>query len=336
MATSGATARQGAWSSTPAWFRNALFVGFGGMLFISLSLIIAAALAEYDSGSRIAEDDSTTALTWAAWGAGITAVGLFLLLRIVRIKAKRAFWLIVMWAAGSAALGALAVSWQPLSLLVFLLFWAVFAAPAGGLVAVVAPPAAPSHRPPPVQRRASPPPPPPGARPARQPAPPPPPPIGLIGGMIGGTSGGTLGATTGGSRRVPLTPMAAVPRRAAMPAPSGRIPPEVADLLSTNVQTVRAVVLSEIKADTAGPRRGFTAAAVMDRVLRDWWENGNIDPLTPDDVTDLQSFVALSVSLSAGIPQPEAEAVYRALVTALLDDWLVAWNADGNVGPPIR
>ena len=53
-------------------------------------------------------------------------------------------------------------------------------------------------------------------------------------------------------------------------------------------------------------------------------------------MTDLESFIALAVSLSASIQAPDGEAVYRSLLKALLDDWLVAWNADGNIGPPVR
>ena len=56
--TNAAAARTGAWASQPSWFRCMLFVGFGGMVYLALSLIIAAMLAESDFEDRLVECSS--------------------------------------------------------------------------------------------------------------------------------------------------------------------------------------------------------------------------------------------------------------------------------------
>ena len=45
-----------------------------------------------------------------------------------------------------------------------------------------------------------------------------------------------------------------------------------------------------------------------------------------------------SSALAAGpaLRSPEGEAIYRAILAALLDDWLANWNANGVSGPPRR
>lgn len=344
--TNAAAPRQSAWASQPSWFRCALFVGFGGMIYLALALFVAAALAEMNYEDRIVQGDSTDALQWIGWGAGSVAVGMFLLLRLFRVRPGRALWLILSWVAGSALIAVIGSQYGAVSFLIFFPVWIGYAIPAGVFVALVTPNAPPRMAAP---RHAQTPPP----RSARQPQPPPPPraPAGpRIPGlnMTGMASNAgpemVIGGPGGfGSAATPAVPfgtvgamsMAAQPGRTRVSA-LGRIPPEVADLISSNVSTVRSAVLSEIRADTAAARRGFTSAAVMDRVLRDWWENGNVDPLTPDDIVDLQSFIALALSLTRTLPNPDGEAVYRCLLNALLDDWLVSWNADGNIGPPVR
>jgi hypothetical protein len=327
--TNAAAAHPSAWASQPSWFRCMLFVGLGGMLYLALALFVGASLAEWDFEDRLVEGDSSFAMQWLGWGFGGVAAVLFFLMRISGVRGHRALWLVAAWICGSALIAGIAWEYGPVSIYVFLLTWVGFAIPAGAFVAVMTPPLPPRSQQ--MPRRPQPPPPP---RAARQPQPPAPPraaPMMRVPGpnmtpnmVIGGPGfGAMLNSQAGQTGRTRVSAL-------------GRIPPEVADLLTSNVNTVRSVVLSEIRADTAGARRGFTSAAVMDRVLQDWWENGNIDPLTPDDVTDLESFIALSSSLTATIPNPDGEAVYRCLLNALLDDWLVSWNADGNIGPPVR
>lgn len=114
----------------------------------------------------------------------------------------------------------------------------------------------------------------------------------------------------------------------------GRIPPETVELLQQHVATAQQAV----KRLPQNSPPAFQAAAgqlVLDHVLRDWWENNNREGLSETDQADMGAFVALAWQQVAGIPsQPEALAVFRAVLAALLGDWLNSWNADGNVGAP--
>lgn len=122
----------------------------------------------------------------------------------------------------------------------------------------------------------------------------------------------------------------------------GRVPAETVLLLTQHVRHARGPILA---AAPAAPQsvRDFTVAAVLDRTLEDWWRNGNAHGLTDKDIDDLKSFVALAAALASGasgaalsLQSPEGQAVYRAALRALLDDWLANWNANGQDGPPVR
>jgi hypothetical protein len=120
----------------------------------------------------------------------------------------------------------------------------------------------------------------------------------------------------------------------------GRIPAETVLLLTQHARQARSQIATALP---PAPKElgSFTIAAVLDRTLRDWWANGNTHGLTDTDVDDLKSFVTLAAALAGGassmsLNAPEGQAVYRATLTALLDDWLANWNADGHDGPPDR
>jgi hypothetical protein len=121
----------------------------------------------------------------------------------------------------------------------------------------------------------------------------------------------------------------------------GRIPAETVMLLTQHARQARGQIATALP---PAPKElgDFTIAAVLDRTLRDWWSNGNTHGLTEADVGDLKSFVTLAAALAGGgasstsLNSPEGQAIYRATLTVLLDDWLANWNADGEEGPPLR
>ena len=121
----------------------------------------------------------------------------------------------------------------------------------------------------------------------------------------------------------------------------GRIPAETVMLLTQHARQARGQIATALP---PAPKElgNFTIEAVLDRTLRDWWSNSNTHGLTDTDVGDLKSFVTLAAALAGGgasstsLNSPEGQAVYRATLTALLDDWLANWNADGQDGPPLR
>jgi hypothetical protein len=119
----------------------------------------------------------------------------------------------------------------------------------------------------------------------------------------------------------------------------GRVPEETAALLREHVRQASGPIAAVLPQPAPPELRAFTIRAALDRMIRDWWSNENMDGLTAKDIDDLQSFVALAAALagtSAPLSDPEAQAVYRATLAALLDDWLANWNADGVDGPPRR
>ena len=64
---------------------------------------------------------------------------MFLLLRIFRVHAGRAFWLVVSWVTGSALIAGIASQYGPVSLLIFFPVWVGFAIPAGFFVSMMSP-----------------------------------------------------------------------------------------------------------------------------------------------------------------------------------------------------
>lgn len=151
------------------------------------------------------------------------------------------------------------------------------------------------------------------------------------------------GAIFGGRQR-PAAGATLAPRHSAVVRSTefGRSPRDTVVLLSQHARSVTGPISSALPSDAPEELRAFTVRAVLDRTLRDWWENGNTAGLTPKDINDLKSFVELAAALAA---QPRfnpshrealSHAIYRATLGALLDDWLERWNADGVDGPPRR
>lgn len=118
----------------------------------------------------------------------------------------------------------------------------------------------------------------------------------------------------------------------------GRIPSETVVLLTRQVKQVEDAVKGGLPGEAPPAVRDASVGAILERTLRDWWGNGNTAGLMTQDIADLRSFVAAAAGLAerAGIGTPEGQAVYRATLTALLDDWLFNWNAHGVSGPPRR
>ena len=116
----------------------------------------------------------------------------------------------------------------------------------------------------------------------------------------------------------------------------GRIPGETVVLLTQHVRHATGPILAALPPEAQIALRDATVAAVLERTIRDWWENGNADGLVAQDITDLRSFVALAAALVGGPLDEVGQAIYRATLAALLDDWLANWNADGVDGPPAR
>ena len=303
------------------WWKAALVFGLGGAVFAVSALMIAGWWAQAVYGDRtFPAGDGHEGAFWAA-GGGIAIPGViaWLALRIFgyknwRIGAILSLWVVLylgMWAAGSES-GVSAVA--------FSVTWAVAAALAGLLLAAFAG-SAPAR--PPAARQAS------GASAAAQPR------------KVKQKAAATASRLSGASPRAATPFSGALPATAVaasgMPATKayGRTPPETLAMLQRRILDV-AVVLSEMDASAPGPMRRFAAGAVLERTIRDWNENGNVEPLLADDVIDLQSFIAFAGQLAGPLVEIEGQAVFRAVLSALLDDWLVAWNADGNPGPPAR
>ncbi|MBM7842452.1 hypothetical protein [Herpetosiphon giganteus] len=114
----------------------------------------------------------------------------------------------------------------------------------------------------------------------------------------------------------------------------GRLPPSTVILLTQHVRFANDAV-NQLPPNTPANFRKIAVEVVLDRVIRDWWSNENTDGLTPTDVNDLGAFVQLAWFAARGQSHIlQAEAVFRACLSALMDDWFNAWNAEGVEGAP--
>jgi hypothetical protein len=114
----------------------------------------------------------------------------------------------------------------------------------------------------------------------------------------------------------------------------GRVPPSTVILLTQHVRTANDAA-SQLPSNAPAEIRKVAVGVVLEHLIRDWWENENREGLTPADISDMGAFVQLAWSAVRGAPSlPEAEAVMRAVLTALMDDWFNSWNADGVDGAP--
>lgn len=114
----------------------------------------------------------------------------------------------------------------------------------------------------------------------------------------------------------------------------GRIPPASVILLTQHVRTANDAA-NQLPQNAPASVRKIAVAVVLDHIVRDWWENENREGLTPADMNDMSVFVQYAWAQCRGVNSlPEAEAVFKAVLTALLDDWFNSWNADGVEGAP--
>src|SRR5262249_18974978 len=71
----------------------------------------------------------------------------------------------------------------------------------------------------------------------------------------------------------------------------GRIPVETVVVLTQEVRQVTALVAQALPAGTPSVQRDWTLRALLDRTVRDWWENENTSGLEQKDSDDLKSFI---------------------------------------------
>lgn len=114
----------------------------------------------------------------------------------------------------------------------------------------------------------------------------------------------------------------------------GRVSRQTSTLLSKHVSYIDAKLLSGLPIGASGAMRSLTVRLVLDYTLEDWWRNGNTSGLDASDLDDLRSFIQLAGRLSGPGYQLEDLAVYKTILTNLLEDWLHNWNAGGVDGPP--
>lgn len=156
--------------------------------------------------------------------------------------------------------------------------------------------------------------------------------------------GEIIGSFLSGARRSQAKPSARGTTGGAKPggaiknkSPYGRIPLETYTLFAEQVRNVVEPVLSYLPLETSRSLRDWTVRTTLETVFQDWRELGNPEPLGSEDVSDLGSFAELATHLAklSGAACPEEfEAVYKAVLTALLVDWLHNWNPAGSSGPP--
>lgn len=85
----------------------------------------------------------------------------------------------------------------------------------------------------------------------------------------------------------------------------GRIQKHTEELFRSQIKLVLEPTLSYLPLNVSKEIRDWTATAVLTTVLRDWRENGNLEPLSHQDVSDLGSFVELAVHLAC-VDMPES------------------------------
>ena len=131
----------------------------------------------------------------------------------------------------------------------------------------------------------------------------------------------------------PVTPLAP-----SLPAPArdrllNRFPAATLVLIQGDASDVQALVRSTLSKDVAAEIRDFALRTLLEHTLKSWWRCGRTAALTAQDLDDLRSFVQVAVALAldgdseSGLGNPPNAAVFRSVLTALLDDW-VAYKAE--------
>lgn len=114
----------------------------------------------------------------------------------------------------------------------------------------------------------------------------------------------------------------------------GRIPEKIVALLEHSVLNVKSRVVTALPPHADDELRAFTAEKVLEAIFRDWTEHENAEHLSDKDWTDLSSFVQMSAALAGKQLTAQGKPIYEASLSALLEDWLYNWNAEGADGPP--
>lgn len=154
----------------------------------------------------------------------------------------------------------------------------------------------------------------------------------VVGGLAGWALAPGLNAPAAGDR-------ARAKRGVARSNEFGRVPAQTVVLLNQLVHHTRTTIVPALPAGAPRDVWDWTTEAVLGVLMRDWWKGGNEEGLRPRDVEDLRSFVTLAASLAndAGtLRSPTGQAAFQGVLTALLEDWLENWNADGVDGPSRR
>ena len=274
-----------------------------------------------------------TGLTSHLLSMSAVALVAFFALSMAAIEPPAALAVVGVWSAGYVCLWLLGEATSGVSLPLYLGFWLLAGAGLGPMMIST------GEKPVAALARAGS-----GRGPARAP-----------GARPGATSGGVqrAAAVTAGSSRFSTAGQKSVRPavtgqeqdrptrggRAALPGTRsefGRVSQDTVSLLTQQVRRVNGPVASGLPLGAPEGVRQWTVKAVLDRTVRDWWFYDNMSALEPKDVEDLRSFIEAAGHLSTVDSKPEGQAVYRAVLGVLLDDWLENWNADGVDGPPRR
>jgi hypothetical protein len=123
-------------------------------------------------------------------------------------------------------------------------------------------------------------------------------------------------------------------RRSATRSQFGRVSRQTATLLAQHVGYIDGPMLNALPVGASGAMRALTVRLVLEHTLEDWWRNGNTTGLDSADLDDLRGFIRLAGHVAGPGFRHEELAIYRAVLTNLLQDWLHNWNVDGVDGPP--
>ncbi len=112
----------------------------------------------------------------------------------------------------------------------------------------------------------------------------------------------------------------------------GRISLKMQNVIAQHVKDLTGPVMSYLPLSVSREMRDFTLYKSLQTLFKDSLENENCEALSPEDIRDFGSFIELAFSISARERQGELsevdEAVYKAVLSGLLQDWLHNWNAE--------